>query len=146
MATSRPRRTRAVRPCPDCDELTPNQRMVLDAVTRAGKPIGAYGVIAELTAGGRRVMPPTVYRALDGLTRQKLVHRLESLNAYVVCSGHDHAHDSLFVICEGCGHAEEFSDDESIARLTDHARSLGFEIESRMIELRGRCADCRRKQ
>lgn len=120
--------------------------MVLDAVTRAGKPIGAYGVIAELSAGGRRVMPPTVYRALDGLTRQKLVHRLESLNAYVVCTGHDHAHDSLFVICEACGRTQEFSDHESIARLTEQANALGFEIASRTIELRGVCADCRRRQ
>jgi Fur family zinc uptake transcriptional regulator len=103
-------------------------------------------VIAELTAHGRRVMPPTVYRALDGLTRQKLVHRLESLNAYVVCTGHDHAHDSLFVICNECGRAEEFADDESIARLTEQASARGFAIDSRTVELRGRCADCRRKQ
>ncbi len=74
------------------------------------------------------------------------MHRLESLNAYVVCTGHDHAHASMFVICEGCGHTQEFADDESIARLTAQANMLGFEIDSRMIELRGRCADCRRKQ
>jgi Fur family transcriptional regulator, zinc uptake regulator len=120
--------------------------MVLDAVARAGKPIGAYGVIAELTATGRRVMPPTVYRALDGLTRQKLVHRLESLNAYVACTGHDHAHDSLFVICDGCGRAEEFADDDAITRLTRQAIALGFEIRARTVELRGLCASCRRQQ
>src|ERR1700757_4118298 len=49
------------------------------------RPIGAYDLLAELSVQlGRQLNPTTVYRALDFLIRQRLVTRLESVNAYVV--------------------------------------------------------------
>lgn len=126
--------------------LTKNQQIVFDAIARSDKPIGAYGVMSDLNAQGMRVLPPTVYRALEGLTAANLVHRLESLNAYVACTEHDHTHDSLFVICADCGRTQEFADRDATRSLAAHAASMGFQVQRQMIELRGRCSDCAKRQ
>ena len=51
--------------------------------------------------------PPTVYRSLDFLMEHGLIHKIQSLNAYVGCS-HPDAHDSCyFLICNECQNIEE---------------------------------------
>ena len=51
-----------------------------------------------------RPAPITVYRALDFLRDNGLVHRIESRNAFVACVN-NHGGDDLvvFLICERCG-------------------------------------------
>ena len=55
-----------------------------------------------------RPAPITVYRALDFLMANGLVHRIESRNAYLACA-HDHDAAALvaFLICERCGSVGE---------------------------------------
>src|SRR4030088_1605288 len=52
--------------------------------------------------------PTPVYRALDYLMDNGLVHRIESRNAYLACA-HDHDAASMvaFFICEICGSGGE---------------------------------------
>src|SRR5918999_799750 len=86
-----------------CDQrgarLTPLRRRVLELVWRGHEPVGAYDLLAQMG----RAAPPTVYRALDFLIEQGLVHRIESLNAYVGCDRPEAAHASQFLICTDCG-------------------------------------------
>ncbi|MFM2130403.1 MAG: hypothetical protein RL477_1949, partial [Pseudomonadota bacterium] len=56
--------------------LTPVRRRVLEIVWQSHKPLGAYAILDVMAAGGRRPMPPTVYRALDFLLAHGLVHRI----------------------------------------------------------------------
>src|SRR5271167_4230251 len=51
-----------------------------------------------------RPAPITIYRALDFLRENGLVHRIESRNAFVACA-HNHGDNDLvvFLICEKCG-------------------------------------------
>src|SRR5262245_37332204 len=64
--------------------LTPTRRQVLEALLTSHKPLGAYEII-DRAAPGARPAPITVYRALDFLIENGLVHRLESLNAFIAC-------------------------------------------------------------
>ena len=73
--------------------LTPMRRQVLEALLASHKPLGAYEIIERL-ADKRRPAPITVYRALDFLRDNGLVHRIESRNAFVACV-HNHAGDDL---------------------------------------------------
>src|ERR1043166_9681958 len=57
--------------------LTETRRRVLEVIREAGRPVGAYGLLAQLSG---HPMPPTVYRAIDFLLAQKFIHRIESLN------------------------------------------------------------------
>lgn len=123
--------------------LTRNQQLVLAALERAPAPQGAYALLDVLRGDGFRA-PLQVYRALDKLTKAGLVHRLESLNAFVACAD-PHCHGSrviAFAICERCGVAEEVSDAALETRVINLARTRGFAPKRAVIEIRGRCADC----
>src|SRR5579872_6651908 len=80
--------------------LTEIRRQVLELVWRNHAPIGAYDILGAMQDGHRGAAPPTVYRALDFLMEQGLVHRIESLNAYVGCDRPEQAHVSQFLICK----------------------------------------------
>lgn len=127
-------------------ELTRNQTLVLGALRQAAAPRSAYDILDGLRNEGFRA-PLQVYRALDKLMAIGLVHRLESLNAFVACSDpHDHeGHDhgiTAFAICEDCGSVTEFRDEAIQARLSAWQKVERFKPEKTTIEIRGHCRDC----
>jgi Fur family zinc uptake transcriptional regulator len=123
--------------------LTPARRRVLELLMSAGQPVKAYDLISAFgeEAGGS-AKPPTVYRALEFLEREGLAHRIESLSAYVACSGADQAHAAAFLLCDCCGRTEEIAAPVDEA-LRDLAARAGYSIETVAIEAHGRCAACR---
>ncbi len=91
-------------------KFTPIRRQVLQALLSSHRPLGAYEVIDELAKSMPRPAPITVYRALDFLMDNGLVHRIESRNAYLACAhDHDAAAMVAFLICERCGSVGEIS-------------------------------------
>lgn len=124
--------------------LTKNQALVFSALSRADGPLSAYSILDRLRDQGFRA-PLQVYRALDKLLALGLVHRLESLNAFVACSHPDECHVhgiTAFAICEKCGQVTEFSDTEIEHRLAGWASASGFQPKKTTIEIRGLCRDC----
>lgn len=127
------------------DKLTRNQALVFHALADADKPLGAYDLLDALRGEGLR-SPLQVYRALDKLMVFGLVHRLESLNAFIACThgGEEDVHESTaFTICARCGRVSEVNDPGLTRRLTQLAAEAGFLLEKSIIELRGTCAACR---
>lgn len=125
-------------------DLTRNEERVLGALRASGKPRKAYDILEELRPQGVKA-PMTVYRALDGLTEKGLVHKLDTLNAYMLC-GSDHAHrhaSQVFVICENCGEAREVDDCAVEARVQEVAKAAGFSLAGARLEISGLCAECR---
>lgn len=138
-----PAHTHAHAHAADAAGLTKNQRRVLATLSAADTPLSAYTILDRLRPEGFRA-PLQVYRALEKLIAAGLVHRIESLNAFVACSAPacaDHA-TVVFMLCEGCGGVDEFADDPIGQRLTDLCRTRHFRAEKRMVEVRGRCGDC----
>lgn len=125
-------------------KLTKNQKLVLDALSVAEGPLSAYTILDRLRGDGFRA-PLQVYRALDKLVVFGLVHRLESLNAFVACSRpHEEDHGvTAFAICESCGRVAEFRDSMIESRLEGWAEHQGFAPVKTTIELRGACGRCR---
>lgn len=128
----------------DAPALTKNQKLVFDALTEAREPLSAYTILDRLREAGFRA-PLQVYRALDKLLDRGLVHRLESLNAFVACSHPAcEGHAAMgFAICESCGKVSEFSQKGVEALLQEWAEGAGFAAKKTTIELRGECAECR---
>ena len=126
------------------NSLTRNQLWVLEKLEAAGTPLSAYTLLDQLREKGFRA-PLQVYRALDVLVKGGLVHRLESLNAFVACAEpHDHDHSmTAFAICDSCGQVMELSDHDVSHRLEDWVRSTGFSPKRAIIEFRGICESCR---
>ncbi|MGA2314248.1 MAG: transcriptional repressor [Xanthobacteraceae bacterium] len=123
--------------------LTPMRRHVLEALLASHRPLGAYEIIERLADPGRPA-PITVYRALDFLRDNGLVHRIESRNAFVACV-HNHADNDIvvFFLCERCGAVGEAPGGAVAETLKASARAVGFAPKSPVIEIAGICAHCR---
>lgn len=124
-------------------KLTRNQSLVLDALSQDGGPHSAYDLLDKLRDEGLR-NPLQIYRALDALIGHGLVHRLESLSAFVACA-HPHGHDHgliAFAICGTCGRVDEFSDPEIEKRLAIWSDDHAFHPTHTIIETRGTCSTC----
>ncbi|MCB5944816.1 Fur family transcriptional regulator [Acidocella sp. KAb 2-4] len=124
-------------------QLTALRREVLELILRAEAPVTAYQLLDQLKAVRRSAVPPTVYRALDFLLANRLIHRIERLNAFIPCAEaeHDHA-DAQFLICRQCGAVTEIEDPGISAALARAASAHGFRPAHAIVELDGLCAAC----
>ncbi len=122
--------------------LTKLRYRVLELVWSSHAPIGAYGLLERLRHERRGATPPTVYRALDFLLEQGLVHRISSLNAFVGCPDPTSAHAGQFLICRDCGAAAELHDQRVNRAITRGAAEVGFIAEARTVEVSGICPAC----
>ncbi|MBC27868.1 MAG: Fur family transcriptional regulator [Rhodospirillaceae bacterium] len=124
-------------------KLTAQRRRVLELVWGSHKPIGAYEVLDLLCEqDGKRPAPMTVYRALDFLIEQGLVHRLASLNAYIGSTSLNSDHNSYFFVCDDCGQAAEVTDGNVQKAISEKADRIGFIIHLNTVEVSGRCSQC----
>ena len=125
-------------------QLTELRRTVLELILRAESPSTAYQLLDRLKETRKGAAPPTVYRALDFLMEQKLVHKVERLNAFVACTdaGHPHAHAVQFLICTTCGTVAEIEDRHVAKALARAAEGQGFSPAGAVVELDGTCSAC----
>lgn len=124
-------------------QFTELRRRLLETLWEAQQPLGAYEALRRLEESwGRKLMPTTVYRALDFLLEQRFAVRIESRSAYVPCARPDHAHTSVFFVCNRCSVSIEVEDAALERVLKRDATTLGFEVQRRVLELQGTCADC----
>ncbi len=134
--------------------LTELRRQVLGLVLDSAKPAGAYDLLDRLRAHHKGAAPPTVYRALEFLLEQGLIHKVERLAAFVGCVHRlEHAevphaecapHAVQFLICKRCGQVTEV-EDAAIGRALAGAASVhGFTPLGSTVEVEGICAPCGR--
>lgn len=134
----------AERHCASQDErLTPIRRDLLQVLSSAEAPLGAYDIAGRLSElQQRRATPVAAYRGLEFLARVGLVTRLESLNAFILCAHPDHPHDCVFLLCGTCGEVKEALDDRLSDLLEQRAKKAGFATKRRVIEILGTCESC----
>jgi Fur family zinc uptake transcriptional regulator len=123
--------------------FTAIRRRVLELVWDSHKPIGAYDILEILGKKSSSAAPPTVYRALEFLIEAGLVHRLDSLNAFIGCPDPASRHAGQFLICLNCRTVTELSDVEIEGLVTNRAAEHGFEAVRQMLEIEGLCKNCR---
>lgn len=126
--------------------LTDQRRIVLQLLCVSDKPLSAYEILDRMRGDVKNPAPPTVYRALDFLLEQGLVHKLESLHAFVGCAHPDHPHASQFLICDDCGDVAEVEDPSVAKSLKAAGKAIGFRSKRPVVEVLGTCAQCSAKQ
>jgi Fur family zinc uptake transcriptional regulator len=123
--------------------LTDVRRTVLELILESREPIGAYALLDRLKDRSGQGKPPTVYRALDFLLAQGLIHRVERLNAFIGCHEEaDHPHPVQFLICGVCGSVTEFEDDAIGRAVETVAGRSGFKVKRAIVEVEGECGMC----
>ncbi len=125
--------------------LTANQQLVLGVLKRSPSPLSAYDILHRLRNKGLKA-PLQVYRALKVLVDLGITHRLESLNAFVACSGENcrQAGMSGFMICNLCGRAQEFYNRQLNDKLQSISADQEFVASHTVVESSGICAQCKK--
>lgn len=126
--------------------LTDQRKAVLRLLCVSDKPLSAYELLERMRGVVKNPTPPTVYRVLDFLLEQGLVHKLESLHAYIGCTHPDHPHVSQFLICDNCGEVAEIADPSMTKILKAAGKAIGFRTKRPVVELLGTCAQCNAKR
>ncbi|MDM7323249.1 MAG: Fur family transcriptional regulator [Gammaproteobacteria bacterium] len=125
--------------------LTPLRRRVLELIWASHEAVKAYDLLNRLSTEDHTVKPPTVYRALDFLLEQGLIHRVDSLKAFVGCSHPDKPHEARLLICTGCGRVDELAIPELDVAIARAIAPTGFQPTRTRMEIHGLCADCAKK-
>jgi Fur family transcriptional regulator, zinc uptake regulator len=126
------------------EQWTAMRASVWSALTSFGKPASAYDIAEAVSKSeGRRIAANSIYRILDLFVTANLARRVESANAYVANTHPDCDHDCIFLVCDDCGKATHLDDDLLMRSLRDAATETGFHALRPVVEVRGKCADCR---
>lgn len=125
--------------------LTDIRRQVLELLWQNHHPVKAYELIenfkpSERTKGG--VKPTTIYRALEFLREVGLIHRVESLNAFIGCSHPLHTHELLLLICEKCENVQELTAENVMESVNSALEQSRFLAHRKTIEIHGVCESC----
>ncbi|KXJ55869.1 MAG: Fur family transcriptional regulator [Neptuniibacter sp. Phe_28] len=132
-----------------CEErnlrFTPIRELVLKTIWQSHKPLGAYELLPSLAEAGFNSAPPTVYRALEFLQEQGLVHRIALLNAFIGCPHPSESHESSFLICNQCHNTVEIETADISKAVNTQAKQLGFIPKEQSIEVLGICPECQRE-
>lgn len=122
--------------------LTPIRRKVLEILLREHRSLKAYELLDLIRSDQPGAAPPTVYRALDFLVEEGLVHRLDAINAWTACMDAAGEPHDILVICTQCGRVSELSDPTLSRQLAECVAIAGFRLASSETELRALCSDC----
>ena len=139
---------RAERHCEERgSKLTDKRRQVLSGLLASEKALSAYELSDFCrTELGHNILPMSVYRILEFLEEQNLVHRLNLANKYVACShiACEHEHSSpQFLICTSCHRVEELSLPSSVmSSIKGGAKNVGYHLARNQLELECICSDC----
>ncbi len=125
--------------------LTTIRYQVLSLIWESHKAVKAYELLDRLRPLQAAAKPATIYRALDFLIEQGLIHRVESLNAFVGCRCSDQQHEQLLFICKLCEQVDERPATDVMTALLDESKQAGFLVHSKAIEIHGICANCSTK-
>ncbi|WP_394205532.1 Fur family transcriptional regulator [Shewanella waksmanii] len=128
-------------------KLTPKREAVLNALLVNQKACSAYELIDYCRQEfDLNLSAMSIYRILEFLKQQQLVHKLEVTNKYVACAHIccDHQHGTpQFVICESCHRVEEVHiSQEVISALEENIKQTGYSLKSPQLELIGLCEKC----
>ncbi len=134
---------RAEQRCADRGErFTRLRRQILEMVWNSHEPVKAYELLDDLKRVHPGSAPATVYRALDFLLDVGLIHKIESLNAYLGCGDPDSGHSGQFLICRRCSSVAELNDMTMAKKLRSMAKTVNFSVDKMTIEITGLCDQC----
>lgn len=127
--------------------LTEKRKKVLSGLLQSERSLSAYELIDYCNKHYDESFPAmSVYRILEFLEKEQLVHKLNLANRYVACVhiSCDHEHEvPQFLICTACQRVKEFSIGRStLATIRRHVEEAKYRLTSPQLELNCLCEDC----
>lgn len=128
--------------------LTEKRKRVLSGLLQSDKALSAYELVDYCKANFNETIPAmSVYRILNLLTSEQLVHKLNLANKYVACAhiAGEHKHETVqFLICGQCQRVKEIVMNPSIVeQLRRNVEEAGFHLTSPQLEINCVCDNCK---
>lgn len=129
--------------CADKKQRITLPRMeVLKIISLNKKPIKAYDILKKLSLVIENPKPPTAYRAIDFWLKHNFIHRVDSINAYIICKA-DHLHKGVqFMICDHCGKVIESHLCDLPEIIKNNVKKNIFQLSKWNLEIIGKCSQC----
>lgn len=127
--------------------LTDKRKNLLALLLASETPLSAYELAEQYGKHYSTSIPPmSVYRMLDFLVGENLVHKLSSESKFIACShiACDHTHQvPQFLICGQCRKVREIGIDADIIQaLRGNVTNAGYRLLSSQLELQCLCHEC----
>ena len=127
--------------------LTDKRKQILRTLISAQKPLSAYEVVEFYKENFKTNIPAmSVYRILDFLQEENLVHKLQLTNKYIVCAhiACEHQHGvQQFLICRKCQAVKEISIPKNIIdELAEQVTHAEYQLINPQLELQCLCKNC----
>jgi Fur family transcriptional regulator, ferric uptake regulator len=120
------------------------RRAVIELLGEQSCCLTAQEIFDQLRGRGRRIGIASVYRALEQLSGDGHLQRVETGSGTTrfepLYPGGAHHHHHL--VCERCGKIEAFADDELERALGRLERRTGYAVKGHDVVLHGACPDC----
>ena len=128
--------------------LTPKRRGILRELLKSGKALSAYELTDLFNKESKETIPTmSVYRILDFLEDENLVHKLNLANKYIACAhiSCDHSHAiPQFLICRQCTKCVEINIDKAtIGEIQKKVENADFQLTKPQLEMHCICNDCK---
>ena len=123
--------------------ITSLRKAVLFSLWQADKPLKAYDILSELVSIKPGYTAVTIYRVLSFYISLGIVHKIESIQAYTLCTEpHKNLPSEVLMVCNSCHQVKEVYDDVMLQLLIEMTVKLNFQLSQETIELRGLCLMC----
>lgn len=122
--------------------FTAIRRKVFELIWKSHNPIKAYDILDFLQEENAAARPTTVYRSIDFLIENGLIHKLNRLSAYVGCAHPRKHNDCYFLICSSCGDITECCDSKITEIIIGSSSNLNFKTKNVTLEIEGICQNC----
>ncbi|MDR1871433.1 MAG: transcriptional repressor [Deltaproteobacteria bacterium] len=122
--------------------MTKLRSLILDVLVEAKEPVKAYDILEAARRKGFKITAATVYRILDYLESNALVHRVSSINAFMACLNSEIEHQPLIVVCQRCRKTTELNDSGLYLSIFERLNELGLSLTAGSVEIRGLCPSC----
>ncbi len=127
--------------------LTEKRKKILSGLLQSDRALSAYELVDYCNKTYDETFAAmSVYRILEFLEQEQLVHKLNLANRYVACVhiACDHKHEvPQFLICTDCQRVKEFSISRStLSSIKQQVEHSDYQLVSEQIELNCICARC----
>lgn len=124
--------------------LTSPRLVILDALENCGGHTTAAELLQAVTTRDPSIGRASVFRTLDLMVKLGIIWTTvqggSTIHYMLMPQGHHH-----HIICTGCGLRVEFEDCVLGTLVKSLEERFGFQIEGHLLELYGRCPQCRQK-
>jgi Fur family zinc uptake transcriptional regulator len=110
------------------------------------KPLKAYEILEKLLKTKLNATPPNVYRTLDFFTNNGIIHKIESIQSYTVCSEPiKNFFTEVLMVCNLCHNVIEIYDNTIHDLFKKISNKNLFCLTNNAIEVKGTCNNCHDK-